>query len=337
MWKDWRATLMIALCACSSSSGTSGAGDAGDAAVEVSCPAPAGPAVQRSCDGTGAAGCGLVEVVGGTFTMGAPECVTAPGPSCAENGSPPIDAVTVGSFALDAYEVTVSRFRAFWNARPDGGAPACGWPIRYPHGAIAWRSPGRAPSEEPVGFCNWRPTPGAHEAHPINCVSWQTAQEFCVWDGGRLPTEAEWEYAARGRAVDGLRPGRVYPWGDEAPSPSCDRAHWNNCPGADVRFTRRVGGFPLGASGGLYDLAGNVGEFTADWQTNYGVPPCWASTTQTDPLCATMIPDAQHVVRGGSWNRVFGLEPLRSASRYAYVPSGDAGNADVGFRCARTR
>jgi len=160
----------------------------------------------------------------------------------------------------------------------------------------------------------------------MNGIDWWLSQEFCVWDGGRLPTEAEWEYAARGRTVSGLSTPRAYPWGDAAPSAACDRAHWNNCAGTDGGRTRRVGGFA--ATGDLFDLAGSVWEWTAD---NYGsYPSCRLSTT--NPLCNNSA-TGNRVFRGGSWIST-DVANLRSASRVNRPPA----NRDylIGFRCART-
>ncbi len=148
-----------------------------------------------------------------------------------------------------------------------------------------------------------------------------------MWDGGRLPTEAEWEYAAVGRAVDGLTPGRVFPWGDTPPSASCDRAHWHDCAGDDGGGTRRVGGFA--ASGGVFDLVGNVRELVADGYDVLGA--CWRSSV--NPLCA-LAPGGDRVHLGGSF-RYDGDVEIRPAVRFFSSPN--ARGAGYGFRCARTR
>ncbi len=300
-------------------------------------------AEQRSCAAAGVPGCGLVEIASGTFTLGAATtCETTPTATCGLRAAPAQTGVTVAAFALDAYEVTVARFRAFWSARQaDGGASVRAQPIRYPNGTtIAWSRTGMAPTTG-IDLCNWSETVDAgasREAHPINCVDWWTAQEFCVWDGGRLPTEAEWEYAARGRPVAGLSPGRLYPWGDSAPSPTCDRARWNRamCAGEGTAVTRRVGSFPMGVSGGLFDLAGNVREWTADTLEDYNTaPPCSRRRDARDPLCHDAVdPTAYRVFRGGSWDNNSDVE-LRAMSRNN-IGAGERLNS-VGFRCARSR
>ncbi len=95
---------------------------------------------------------------------------------------------------------------------------------------------------------------GIQDDHPVANVSWEDARKFCDWAGRRLPTEAEWEYAARGPE------GRIYPWGSEEPTDS-HANFWNH-----LRRTAPVGSYPCGASWcGAMDLAGNVSEWCADW------------------------------------------------------------------------
>jgi formylglycine-generating enzyme required for sulfatase activity len=270
---------------------------------------------QRSCT-PAVAGCGLVTMVGGPFGQGEN--------STAINASP-AQPVTVGFFTLDAYEVTVARFNAFWSVRSSALSTIRSAPIAYPGGqTIAWGASAQSPSSQSTSGCNWSATSTVRDAHPMNCLDWWLAQEFCVWDGGRLPTEAEWEYAARGRVVAGLSVPRAYPWGDTNPTTACDRALWNNCAGTDGGSTRRVGGFA--APGALFDMAGSVWEWTAD---NYGgYPSCRLSSN--NPLCNNS--GSSRVTRGGSWNSTTSAN-LRSASRVS-VSATTRDNA-LGFRCAR--
>jgi formylglycine-generating enzyme required for sulfatase activity len=153
------------------------------------------------------------------------------------------------------------------------------------------------------------------EDHPATQVSWYGAQAYCQWAGARLPTEAEWEKAARG--ID----GRLYPWGNEAPN--CDKAQYGDCGGMTVP----VGSRPAGASRyGVLDMGGNVWEWVADW---YG-PAYYSSSPAQNP----QGPDSgeRRVFRGGSW----GYPPafLRTADRARNRPTYAGFN--VGFRCAAT-
>lgn len=194
-----------------------------------------------------------------------------------------------------------------------------------------WSSMGSAPSPQD-GSCNWSATSGPRDAHPINCLTWVTAMEFCVWDGGRLPTEAEWEFVARGRAVpsEGLVPSREFPWGDEE-APRCVRAHSTGCAGEDGSFSRPVGRY--GASGGVYDLAGNMAEWVADSFATYGDTTCWGRAGLSNPLCQISVGGSYVVpVRGGSW----GATDMRAASRLMPTEAGSRFGT-TGFRCVRTR
>jgi formylglycine-generating enzyme required for sulfatase activity len=177
-------------------------------------------------------------------------------------------------------------------------------------------------------WCNGTDRP----AHPINCVDWDQAMAYCRWKGKRLPTEAEWEYAARGND------GRIFPWGNEAPSAKRLNVCGSECAAMAKRelsaewpayyndddgwaATAPVGSYPEGASPfGALDMAGNVAEWTADW---YGVYSTKAETNPQGPRTGT-----SRVSRGGGW-----LGPARATDREWPDPAVRA--MDRGFRCAR--
>jgi formylglycine-generating enzyme required for sulfatase activity len=152
--------------------------------------------------------------------------------------------------------------------------------------------------------------------HPMVKVTWDEAMGFCSWSGGRLPTEAEWEYAARGGA-DGLK----YPWGNDR---SHDQANFWRTGGNDHwQYTAPVASFPPNAFG-LYDMAGNVYEWVADWYSE----DYYESSPAQDP--AGPLRGRLRVARGGAG--VINPAVLRTSTRLRGAPS--ARNVSIGLRCA---
>lgn len=287
--------------------------------------------------------CTTISVPGGTFMMGRS---LVPGASdytevtMGDNQELPEHEAEVATYALDKYEVTVSRFRNFvsdyqdWhtvkkNPVAGGGAyrliPGTGW-------GESWDpQPTDLPASTALlkkdltcsASATWTDDVGDHETAPINCVDWYLAFAFCIWDGGRLATDAEWEYASAGGSNNRMRP-----WGS-APSDE-SRANYATYAGNFGDPLLPVGSKPNGAGCyGQLDLAGSMYEWVFDWfsMDYYGTP---AQPTACHN-CANTTPNTNRVVRGGGWRSRDNSH--RAANRYWMEATHT--DEEFGFRCAR--
>ncbi|WP_437978867.1 formylglycine-generating enzyme family protein [Sorangium sp. So ce295] len=244
----------------------------------------------------------------------------------------------MSGFLLDRFEVTVGRFRKFVEAYPES-KPAAGagaHPLLDGSGWNAdWASqlPAGAPELTVAVKCNgtyqtWTDEAGDHEHLPMNCLNWYVAFAFCAWDGGRLATEAEWNYAAAGGGEQ-----RPYPWSDSASDAILDRSHAvYDCTGdgsasgsCAFRDIQPVGSRSSAGDGRWRqaDLAGNMWEWVLDWYAGYA--------TSCDN-CANTTSVSNRALRGGSFD--YDASYLLSSARGYGSPSRRYHFA--GARCART-
>lgn len=305
---------------------------------------PPGSSCAGGLDCGGLSCCDNRTVPGGTFLMGRGDA--SDGYPWGNDDELPEHEVFVDGFALDTFEVTVGRFRKFVDSydsyRPQEGSGA--------HPKISgsgWRNEWdkELPSNKQdlldahdgthLSASTWTMAPGEFENSPINHITWYQAFAFCIWDGGRLPTEAEWEYVAAGGEEN-----RLYPWGKAPPDKSrgynaCAPLAW---PLPCAPRIEPVGTAFYGVSRwGHYDLAGNVQEWVLDMYAPLGYADIFPMGCFN---CANFIGE-RRVSRGGSFMAGNGAglkegELMRSASRG--TPS-KSGPYDImftrGFRCAR--
>jgi formylglycine-generating enzyme required for sulfatase activity len=256
---------------------------------------------------------------------------------------------TVSDFHLDRYEVTVGRFRRYVAAVLNGWTPAPGagkhshlsaggglndgtepgWSTNwnttenFPKTLDAWGLFSKLGCDS--NYPTWTQVEGPNENRPINCVSWYDAMAFCIWDGGFLPSEAEWNYAAAAGAEH-----RKYPWGTAEPGASthaafaCQYNGQGTCDGTED--IAPVGSFAMGTGKyGQADLAGNVAEWTLDfYQSPY-------PKTQCDD-CANLFVTETRTARGGN----FGNLPFQLHTGYRTTLHPFVRVSSVGIRCART-
>jgi formylglycine-generating enzyme required for sulfatase activity len=240
---------------------------------------------------------------------------------------------SVKAFAIDAFEVTVSRFRNFVAAVESGYAPDDGQGSYYGAEDTGWQAAWNTNLKDPagkIGACvaaTWAAV--GNDFYPMHSVNWFHAQAFCIWDGGRLPTEAEWEYVASSGTES------LFPWGDTLPDSASDKYMLPPCGGtADPSQCKLANVSPVGTyavnvtlqGDPVYDLAGNVAEWVMDWHDSYVI---------TGGACAAAPPKPQYPVmrsmRGGSfWDANYW--GMRAAARAGAPPEMHA--SGIGFRCA---
>jgi formylglycine-generating enzyme required for sulfatase activity len=219
----------------------------------------------------------MVAIPAGSFTMGSDK----DSPDAA-----PAHQVDLPAYSIDKFEVTNADFAKFVEAT------------------------GYKTDAEKSGEKGWVAYAEGKDNHPVVKVSWNDAKAFCEWMGKRLPTEAEWEKAARGTD------GRTYPWGND----------WDpkkaNGKEAGLRGTAAAGSFGAGASPyGAMDMAGNVWEWTADWFQPY------PGNKTENPYYG----EKYKVTRGGAWFE----EAAQLTTFNRNATSSTAANDDLGFRCAK--
>jgi formylglycine-generating enzyme required for sulfatase activity len=248
---------------------------------------------------------GMVTVRAGEFQRGCDD--RKPDESCS-SGEQPLHTVHLDEYAIDKYEVTNAEYAEFLNAEGN-----------QVEGGVTWLEAGSSWSRIHDTNGDWEAEEG-YENHPVVTVTWYGARAYCEWRGKRLPTEAEWEKAARGASDT-----RIYPWGDE--NPDCSRLNYKDATeGYCVDDTTPIGSYPSGASPyGALDMAGNVGEWVNDWYDD--------DYYDTSPDSNPSGPSSGFgkVVRGGSWF----TPQVRARTAYRYRSGGPNANyKNVGFRCA---
>lgn len=249
-----------------------------------------------------------VFIPGGVFDMGRP------------GEEEPVRRITVNSFYMDVYEVTNQEFKAFMDA---GGYNRRefwtdeGWQWRQTSREFGFNPANPRPRYWGGGETPWESDPNSNlSSTPVVGVSWFEASAYARYRGKQLPTEAQWEYAARGQS------GRIYPWGDQYNGMLANHGQ-SMSPYHDAsdgfRETAPVGSFPGGATPeGVHDLAGNVMEWCRDWYGDYNPLDTFNPAGPSSGL--------ERVIRGGSWRGstlfIRGFHRNRSAPKIRYPDCG---------------
>ncbi len=224
----------------------------------------------------------------------------------------PVHTVYVDAFYMDTHEVTNADYKKFVDANPE-------WQ--------KYRTPLALHNGKYLKYWNGNNYPMGKANHPVVYVSWYAALAYAEWAGKRLPTETEWEKAARG----GLR-GKKYPWGD-----SIDSNHANF--GNKIKGTIAVGSYPANGYG-LYDMVGNVWEWCLDeYDADFYLVSPPRNPLSGAPSVKWLLlnyivvkSDRSRVLRGGSW--LYSTQAMRVANRFWNTSAGST--SDLGFRCVKT-
>jgi formylglycine-generating enzyme len=278
---------------------------------------------------------GMVLVGGGRFAMGAEDAW-----AYSADGEGPVRDVEMGSFWIDACAVSNAQFTEFVESTGfTTEAEKFEWSFVFagllPDDFPPTQAAAQAPWWRKVEGADWRHPDGPHSSldgrldHPVVHIAWNDAQAYCAWAGKRLPTEAEWEFAARGGLTQ-----QVFPWGDELePNGQHLMNVWQgDFPAANAVAdgyygTCSVDAFPANGFG-LYNTTGNVWEWTADWFH----PSFRERDSSIDPKGPPR--GTSKVQKGGSYLCHHSYcRRYRTAARNASTPDSSTGNA--GFRCVR--
>ena len=259
-------------------------------------------------------GAARVCVPGGATVLGTTDLL-----SSVEIPSTPVRVFGLRRFFLDRDEITVGEFR---HALAEGLMPTT-TPLANA-GALGTKAP---------ATCTWSSTPLDREAYPLNCVSWATAREFCLHQGGDLPTEAQWEHAAtiagHGTKVD-------YPWGNE--EPDCDRAAFGRVViGGSKGKCVAKGPLPPPAADSALDVSPlglrALGAGLSEWVLDTPAPftdACWKDAPLTDPRCGDPTqPSPKRLIRGANY-----ILPEMVHSTIRFLDKDKGVFAPTGFRCA---